>query len=900
MSSLKESEGKRARAEERLRRQLDFTRAMTNSLGEGVYALDREGRVSFMNRTAEQLLGWTEAELLGKNMHETIHHRRPDGTPLAAEDCPLLSVIQSGIVYRDDDDIFIRKDGEAFPVSYISSPVTTDGAIVGAVLAFRDTTNSKRVEQELQQQSRLTRTITDNAASCLFMIDRDGHPTFMNPAAEQATGYTLDEIRDRPLHEAVHYKRPDGTPYPVSECPIDNASAKLTPVREQEEIFVRKDGSLFPVSYSVAPLEFEGQTIGAVLEFRDITNLKRAEDELREQKETVETVNRIGRMLAAEFDLHKIVQAVTDAATEMTGAHFGSFFYNVLNEEGASYMLYTLSGVPREAFAHFPMPRATDLFGPTFRGEGVLRIDDVKLDPRYGKNSPYYGMPEGHLPVTSYLAVPVISRSGEVLGGLFFGHPDAGVFSERDEQLVVGLAAQAAVAVENARLFEAAERERARAAGSEQQYRFLAEAIPQQVWTATPEGALDYVNQRVLDYSGRARADVLGWGWQDMLHPDDVEPCTKRWQHSLETGETYEIEFRLRRAADSAYRWHLGRALPLRDTQGKIVRWFGTNTDITERKEAEAELFRRSRQSALGAEVGVHLAGRDSLHYVLQRCAEALVKHLDAAFARIWTLSEAEQMLELQASAGLYTHLDGAHGRVPVGQFKIGRIAATREPHLTNSVIGDPQVGDQQWAEREGMQAFAGYPLIVGDKLLGVAAMFSRHPLASDTLETLASIANTIAQGIERHLVEERLVQLSREREQMLEEVSTPVVPVWEGVLIVPIIGSLDTERMQRAMDAALHEVRRTGASACIIDITGARLIDSHAVANLSNLVMALRLVGAEAIVTGVGPHAAQSLVGLGLDLKGMRTHRTLAQALSQIIGRKAHNSNGRGTNHQR
>ena len=134
----------------------------------------------------------------------------------------------------------------------------------------------------------------------------------------------------------------------------------------------------------------------------------------------------MGQIISAELDLHNTVQAVTNAATQLTGARFGSFFYNVLNEEGASYMLYTLAGVPREAFAHFPMPRATDLFGPTFRGEGVVRIDDVKQDPRYGKNSPYYGMPEGHLPVISYLAVPVVSRSGEVMGGLFFGHPEPG------------------------------------------------------------------------------------------------------------------------------------------------------------------------------------------------------------------------------------------------------------------------------------------------------------------------------------------------------------------------------------------------------------------------------------------------------------------------------------------
>jgi signal transduction histidine kinase/ActR/RegA family two-component response regulator len=183
-----------------------------------------------------------------------------------------------------------------------------------------------------------------------------------------------------------------------------------------------------------------------------------AEAMLREQTEVVETINRIGQLLSAELDQQKLVQAVTDAATELTGAQFGSFFYNVINEQGASYMLYTLSGVPLEAFSHFPMPRATELFGPTFRGEASILIDDVKNDPRYGKSSPYHGMPPGHLPVTSYLAVPVISRSGDVLGGLFFGHKDAGVFTERHKRIVEGLGAQTAIAMDNARLYQNAQR----------------------------------------------------------------------------------------------------------------------------------------------------------------------------------------------------------------------------------------------------------------------------------------------------------------------------------------------------------------------------------------------------------------------------------------------------------
>ncbi len=122
------------------------------------------------------------------------------------------------------------------------------------------------------------------------------------------------------------------------------------------------------------------------------------------------------------------------------------------------------------------------------------------------------------------------------------------------------------------------------------EYRFLVESIPQQVWTALPDGTLDHVSFRCLEYFGRSYEEMIGWGWKDVLHPDDVASCIERWTHSLATGETYEIEFRLRRAKDGAFRWHLGRALPQRDEAGRIVKWFGTNTDIDDRKRTEEAL----------------------------------------------------------------------------------------------------------------------------------------------------------------------------------------------------------------------------------------------------------------------------------------------------------------------
>jgi signal transduction histidine kinase/CHASE1-domain containing sensor protein/ActR/RegA family two-component response regulator len=176
-------------------------------------------------------------------------------------------------------------------------------------------------------------------------------------------------------------------------------------------------------------------------------------DSLGEQTETLEIVNRTGAQLAGELDLDRLLQAVTDAGTKLTRAQFGAFFYNVTNLEGEAYTLYTLSGVPRSAFQSLPMPRNTAVFGPTFRGEGIVRSGDITADARYGQSAPHDGMPPGHPPVRSYLAAPVKSRSGEVLGGLFFGHAERDVFTEQSEHIVGGIAAQAAIAIDNARLY---------------------------------------------------------------------------------------------------------------------------------------------------------------------------------------------------------------------------------------------------------------------------------------------------------------------------------------------------------------------------------------------------------------------------------------------------------------
>ena len=562
---------------------------------------------------------------------------------------------------------------------------------------------------------------------------------------------------------------------------------------------------------------------------------------------------------------------------------------------------------------------------------------------------------------------------------------------------------------------------RSHAEASEAAYRIVAESIPQQVWTATPDGALDYVNPVVLTYFDQTAEAVLGAGWQAVIHPDDLPQCVERWVRSLSTGQDYEVEFRLRRH-DGVYHWHLGRAVPLRN-DGKILRWFGTNTDIDDRKAGEAELRQKQaalrdseerlrialdagqmgtwewlindariqwspalermhgiapgsfggtfeayqadihpddrarvlatisqsveqgkphdlqyriirpdgavrwleergklicddeqrpvrlvgvssditarresdqkaqllageeaarvaaqaaeesirqilesisdpmfildrnwrvsyvnqegaallarspeelagqdlwrlfpeavgttfyreyhraraegvptsfeeyfpplqtwfevkayptrdgrlsvhyrninarkranavlaqslRHTAFRADVGLALSNREGLTDILEECAGAAVRHLDAALCRVWTLNRETRFLELRASSGLDAQLDGPQARVPVGKLEIGLLAEERKPYFTNDVASDPRVSDKEWAARNELVSFAGYPLVAGNRCVGAIALFSRHALGEETLEALASAADSIAQGIERKRAEEAL-----------------------------------------------------------------------------------------------------------------------------------------------
>jgi len=415
-----------------------------------VFFKDLKGSYRLINRRFEDLFQLAKSDVLGKTdadlfSREVVNEVGENDAKVLELNQPLT--VEEHIPQADGIHTFLCMK---FPVE---DPV---GGISGVCGIATDITDRKKLENA----SLYVASIVENSDDAIVSKDLNGIITSWNRAAERLFGYTAAEIIGKPVATLA-------APEVVNEMPgILEKIKRGERVDHYETKRRTKAGQIIHVSLTISPVrDASGRIIGASKIARDITERKRIERERalllsreQEARRTAELLNRVGLVLATELSSGKLVQSVTDLATELVGAEFGSFFHNVVNETGESYMLYRLSGAPREAFATFPMPRNTDVFGPTFRGEGIVRCDDVTQDPRYGNNAPYHGMPEGHLPVRSYLAVPVISRSGEVLGGLFFGHSLPGKFTQQHEAILAGVAAQAAIAMDNAQLFEQARR----------------------------------------------------------------------------------------------------------------------------------------------------------------------------------------------------------------------------------------------------------------------------------------------------------------------------------------------------------------------------------------------------------------------------------------------------------
>ncbi|HEX4372385.1 MAG TPA: PAS domain S-box protein [Puia sp.] len=305
------------------------------------------------------------------------------------------------------------------------------------------------LDNDADEYKAMLAAIVNSSDDAIISKSLDGIITSWNKAAERMFGYLEHEAIGKHISILIPTERQS------EEDKIISSIRAGKRVEHYQTVRLTKEGKEINISLTVSPIiNAQNKIIGASKIARDITKQKEAEELNKQYANSLEIINSTGRTIAAELDVQEILQKVTDVTTKLSGAAFGAFFYNKKDSNGEAYLLYSLSGAPREAFEKFGTPRITELFGVTFNGEAILRSDDITKDTRYGKNSPHSGMPKGHLPVVSYLAVPVISQTGTVIGGLFFGHPKSAMFKKQHEILVEAIAAQAGIALDNAMLYE--------------------------------------------------------------------------------------------------------------------------------------------------------------------------------------------------------------------------------------------------------------------------------------------------------------------------------------------------------------------------------------------------------------------------------------------------------------
>jgi PAS domain S-box-containing protein len=438
----------RQEMERELRDRSDQYLALLNRAPLGLYLVDADFRIREINPVAQPLFADVPGGAAGRDFGEISHIVWEHD--YAGETVRLFRrTLDTGEPHVALDHQRFRIDrGVSNRYERRLDRITLPDGRYGIVCYLRDVTE----QQKAAAAKAYLAAIVDSAEDAIIAKDLDGVIQSCNDSAVRLFGYSAAELVGHPVRMLIPPERQS------EEDHILQRLRRGERIDQFETVRVAKDGRRLDVALTVSPVRDDsGVIIGASKIVRDVTGLKRAEAErimlLQENAAVTEALNSVGAIVASDLDQATVVQAVTDAGTELTKAEFGAFFYNVADQNGESYTLYTISGVPREAFSKVPMPRNTEVFAPTFTGAGVVRSDDITKDPRYGHNPPYFGMPPGHLPVRSYLAVPVKGRSGGVLGGLFFGHSGVARFDEHHERLAVGVASWASVALENARLY---------------------------------------------------------------------------------------------------------------------------------------------------------------------------------------------------------------------------------------------------------------------------------------------------------------------------------------------------------------------------------------------------------------------------------------------------------------
>jgi PAS domain S-box-containing protein len=689
------------------------------------------------NRAAVQLMGASDkTQLLQLKPEDLSPPAQPCGVSSRARTAQITALVEQQEGYRFEWTVQ-RLDGRLVPLEVSATPIVMDGRKMHIVIS-RDITERKMAEANLRESEERFRKLFEASTDAISILDPQTRKNIACNAAtvKMAHGGGEEWFLSQPIDSLAPERQPDGRlSREVAQIWIDRA---MTCGPQRFDWVARRfTGEEFPVEILLTPLRLDGRQL-LVTVSRDISERKRVEQELLELNQSLErrVAERTAELTNSEARFRALVEHAPEAIVVFE-AKTGRFLFG--NQHACG-----LYGVPMERLTELTPVDVSPEFQACGRPSSELARE--KMDEALAGGTPVFEwihrQANGRLIPTEVRLLPLPAEHRNLI---------------------------------RASIIDNTERKRADQALRESEAKFRA------LFEGSSHGVVLHDENRLLEVNPAA-VRILRRQSAEQLVGQDPRFMAPPFQPNGERSEVAGARFieECMTKGSARFEWVAadpdGVAIPLEVALTRIE-WSGRHviqafiTDITERKQAERALHEANRElhreieqrrraeeslkeqvrmSSLYAEVAVALNAGTDLQPMLQRCCELMAQHLEVAFVRIWTLNDATQTLELQASAGCYTHLNGPHSTIKLGQYKIGLIAQEKKPLLTNSVQSDPRVSDKEWARKEGMVAFAGYPLLIEDRVLGVLALFARRPLAEDLLKTLGSIADSVALGIER------------------------------------------------------------------------------------------------------------------------------------------------------
>ncbi|MFB2969421.1 PAS domain S-box protein [Aerosakkonema sp. BLCC-F183] len=743
----------RQRARDKLRSSEDSFRMLVEGVKDyAIYMLDQNGCVVSWNEGAESIKGYQAKEIIGE--HFSRFYTPED----IAQDKPKQILQLAATEGRYEEEGWrVRKDGSRFWADIVITALRDEvGDLRGFSKVTRFVGDRKPSDESSLKELSDIKFALDRAA-IVARTDKKGIINYVNDKFCEISKYSREELLGqdhRILNSGYHSKE-----FFVNLW----ATIGSGKVWKGEIKNKAKDGTYYWVDTVIVPfLDRTGKPFQYLAIRSDITDRKQVEEELRVRNREQQAIAQIGQRALAGSNLDTLMEEAVNVIAQTLEVEYCKVLE--LLPEGDALLLRAGVGWQPGLVGNATVETEKDSQADyTLLSQEPIVVRDLRTETRFSGPS----LLHNHGAVSG-MSVTIAGKNGH-WGVLGVHSKRSRTFTQDDIYFLQAAANILAEAIqrklaeaERTQLLEREQTARTQAEANEYRYRFLAESIPQMVWTAEPNGKVDYYSQRWCDYTGMTLEEIQTQGWRAIVHPDDLQQCMDTWSNALQTSSTYQIQARMK-GKDGKYRWFLGQALPMRDKEGEIVKWFGTNTDIDDRVRAEQErtrLLAREQAARALAEAAAERVQR------LQAVTDAAIAPLsledllDGLLGRIGEILQADtaailltdtqsNTLVVRAAKGLDEEARN-QVRIPIGEGFAGHIAALRQPLFVER-DAYRQVYSPLLREKH-IQSLIGVPLIIDDRVLGVVhvgTIESRH-FTQDDIYLLQLVAERFAVAIDR------------------------------------------------------------------------------------------------------------------------------------------------------